>query len=265
MLLKISHNTQYTYDTPLTYALQRLRLVPKSSRLQTVISWEVSVEGGKVETRYEDSYGNETWLLSVDGQPHRIVIEALGVVETIDGHGIVGMHKGSAPLWLFQQPTDLSQPGPAIMDLAQAVEEGNNDLDRLHNLMRLVRERVVYTIGATDAVTTAEEALVKGQGVCQDHSHIFLSVARELGFAARYVSGYLHLDDADHQTATHAWAEAYVEGLGWVGFDSSNGICPDERYVRVASGRDYRDAMPVMGVRQGRAEEDLAVWLTVEQ
>ncbi|CCF20751.1 conserved protein of unknown function [Pseudorhizobium banfieldiae] len=264
MLLRITHSTEYRYDAPLTYSLQRLRLVPRSSALQTVIDWNISIDGARVEVTYDDSFGNTTWLLSVDGEPHSIAIHASGTVETIDNHGMLGNHRGLAPLWLFRQPTDLSRPGPATEAVVGLVSAGN-DLQRLHELMRLVRERVAYTIGATDAVTTAEEALAKGQGVCQDHSHVFIAAARLMGFPARYVSGYLNLDAIDAQTATHAWAEAHVEGLGWIGFDCSNGISPDERYVRIACGRDYRDAMPVMGIRLGEAEEHLAVRLTVEQ
>ena len=131
--------------------------------------------------------------------------------------------------------------------------------------MNTIDERVVYTSGATHAGTTAEEALKLGTGVCQDHAHIFAAAARKLGFPARYVSGYLMMNETIDQAASHAWAEAYVPLLGWVAFDASNGISPDERYVRVAIGRDYRDAMPVSGIRLGWAEEQLAVSITVEQ
>ncbi|WP_159589856.1 transglutaminase family protein [Chelativorans xinjiangense] len=264
MRLKISHRTEYQYDAPLSYALQRLRLFPKSGPTQNVVEWALSIEGAREEVRYDDSFGNDTRLLSIDGTPHTIAIAASGVVETKDTNGLSGRHTGLAPLWLFCQETPLTAPGPGVARLVGAVH-GNEAIDRLHALMGLVREGVSYVTGTTSAVTTAEEALAQGQGVCQDHAHIFLSAARRMEFPARYVSGYLRLDGADEQTASHAWAEAHVEGLGWVGFDCSNGISPDERYVRVATGRDYRDAMPVMGIRLGQAEERLAVQISVEQ
>jgi transglutaminase-like putative cysteine protease len=131
--------------------------------------------------------------------------------------------------------------------------------------MAAIHGRVAYTIGATDSTTVAEDALLQGSGVCQDHSHIFIAVSRLLGFPARYVSGYLMMNDRLDQVATHAWAEAHVDNLGWVAFDVANGISADERYVRVATGRDYRDAMPVAGIRLGKAQEQLAVHITVEQ
>ena len=101
--------------------------------------------------------------------------------------------------------------------------------------------------------------------MCQDHAHIFIGAARALGIPARYVSGYLMMNDRIEQEAAHAWAEAQVDGLGWVGFDVSNGISPDPRYVRVATGRDYRDAAPVTGISFGAATEDLHVDVAVEQ
>jgi transglutaminase-like putative cysteine protease len=100
--------------------------------------------------------------------------------------------------------------------------------------------------------------------VCQDHAHIFIGAARERGIPARYVSGYLMMNDRIEQEATHAWAEAHIEGLGWVGFDVSNGICPDPRYVRVATGSDYRDAAPVTGISIGTADQVLTVGVAVE-
>lgn len=264
MRLKISHRTEYRYDAPLSYALQRLRLFPKSGATQRVIEWALSVEGAREEVRYDDGFDNDTRLLSIDGAPHTIAITASGMVDTQDTNGVVGNHRGLAPLWLFEQETPLSLAGAGIAALIDETE-GNDELTRLHDLMARVRRRVAYTLGVTSAVTTAEEALAQGQGVCQDHAHIFLAAARRMGFPARYVSGYLRLDDVDRQTASHAWAEAHLPRLGWVGFDCSNGICPDERYVRVATGRDYRDAMPVMGIRLGEAQEQLAVHISVEQ
>jgi transglutaminase-like putative cysteine protease len=125
---------------------------------------------------------------------------------------------------------------------------------------------VPYVLGVSDATDSAEVALARGAGVCQDHTHIFLACAREAGVPARYVSGYLMLDDTTQQSAMHAWAEAHVQGLGWVGFDVSNGICPDDRYVRVATGVDYSDAAPVTGTRiGGGTAETLAVQIQVAQ
>jgi len=122
-----------------------------------------------------------------------------------------------------------------------------------------------YDTEQTHANTLAEDALAQGHGVCQDHSHVFVSSARLLGFPARYVSGYLMMNDRVEQDATHAWAEAYVDGVGWIGFDISNAISPDERYVRVATGLDYADCAPITGVRYGAEKGTMEVEIQVQQ
>lgn len=264
MRLRITHRTEYSYDAPVGYALQRLRLFPRDGPTQKIRDWSIDLEGAREEVRFSDQFENETRLLSVEGAPERIVMTVSGELETSDTSGVSGPHRGFAPLWLFRRQTPLTFAGDGIVALADSLGNGS-ELDRLHELMGLIRERVAYVTGSTDAATAAEDALKLKTGVCQDHSHIFLAAARHLGYPARYVSGYLKLDQTDLQTATHAWAEAHLDSLGWVGFDCSNGISPDERYVRLALGRDYHDATPVSGIRQGAAREQLAVDITVEQ
>ncbi|RUU11439.1 transglutaminase family protein [Mesorhizobium sp. USDA-HM6] len=264
MRLKITHRTEYRYDAPVQYLLQRLRLLPVSGPTQTVVSWAIKIDGAREEVRFTDHFGNDTRLVSAEGGHHTITVEAQGEVTTRDTAGVSGPHHGFAPLWLFAQETQLTAAGSGIRELAASFGEGT-DIERLHRLMITIRERVDYKPGTTSAVTAAEEALALKSGVCQDHSHIFTAVARAMGFPARYVSGYLMMDASVEQAASHAWAEAHVAGLGWVAFDPANGISPDERYVRVATGRDYRDASPVSGILLGQAEEKLAVTVTVEQ
>ena len=128
-----------------------------------------------------------------------------------------------------------------------------------------IRAAIAYEVGASHPGWGAEEAIAAGRGVCQDHAHVFIACARLAEIPARYVSGYLLLDDRTGQDAMHAWVEAHVEGLGWVGFDVSNGIAPDTRYVRVATGLDYADAAPVSGMRIGGAAEALDVRIDVSQ
>jgi transglutaminase-like putative cysteine protease len=264
MRLKITHRTEYTYDQPVPYALQRLRLVPQSGPTQKVVHWSLSVEGATEEVRFADQFGNDTRLVSISGARREIAIVAQGEVDTLDTAGVTGPHRGFAPLWLFAPPTPLTQPGEGIAALAAELDQAP-DVERLHALMVLVRRRVEFEPGATGTDTPAEEALKQGRGVCQDHAHIFASAARLLGYPARYISGYLLLEGTTDQVASHAWAEAHVAGLGWVGFDAANGISPDTRYMRLATGRDYRDAMPVSGIILGIANERLAVQITVEQ
>ena len=267
MRLKVFHRTSYSYERPLSYGLQELRLTPKSRPGQQVLSWDTRIEGGRREVEFDDHHMNHVMLISFAGLGHEIVVTSQGEVETEDMSGVTGRHQGFAPLWLFQRATDLTRAGNRTRALIRGLAgDFPDDLARMHELSRRVREAVAYRLGRTDPDTTAELALEHGQGVCQDHAHVFLAAARALGVPARYVSGYLMLDDRVHQDASHAWVEAHVEGLGWVGFDVSNGISPDARYIRVATGLDYREAAPVLGLRFGdHGEESLAVDIQVQQ
>ena len=268
MHLSISHETVYEYDRPVRFGLQEVRLTPVSSAGQRVLSWETGIDGGVREAAFDDQHGNRVELISLTPGRSEIRIHSRGEVDTVDTGGVTALHDGFTPLWLFRRPTTLTRPGPGVRDLAQQVgsdDNGSDEVARMHELARRIGERVTYTVGRTHAASTAEEVLEAGHGVCQDHAHLFISAARELGHPARYVSGYLMMDDRVDQEASHGWAEVWIDGLGWVGFDVSNGICPDDRYVRVATGLDYGEAAPVSGVREGAGGEHLSVSVQVQQ
>lgn len=264
MRLTISHSTTYHYDTPVPYALQQLRKWPRSGATQEVTHWQVEIEGGTSQVIFEDQYANLVELVRLDPDITETTVVARGEVTTTDTAGVISRNDCHAPLWLFRRTTPQTAAGPRIRELVASVA-GENEIGRLHQLAETVREAVDYEKGRSDATSTAEEVVDAGHGVCQDHAHVFVAGARLLGHPARYVSGYLHLDDAPDQDASHAWGEAWVDGLGWVGFDVSNGISPDERYVRLATGLDYPDAAPISGVRYGDGEERLDVSVQVQQ
>lgn len=264
MRLRISHTTSYAYDGPVPYALQQVRLRPKETAAQKVLDWRLTVTGGKTECRFEDSHRNAVDLVSFDPGTTRLTLHAQGEVEVEDTSGVIGAHGGFAPLWLFERITPLTRPGPGVRRLVQSVA-GPGVLDRLHALMAAIPVAVTYEPGRSAVGWTAEDALTAGHGVCQDMAHVFIAAARLMGVPARYVSGYLMMTDRVEQDATHAWAEAHVPGLGWVGFDIANGMCPDAGYVRVATGLDYAEAAPVSGMRVGAGTEHLTVALAVAQ
>lgn len=266
MRLKIEHTSTYHFEEPPSYGLQQLRLTPKSRPGQDVLDWAMEIEGGQIETQFTDQHSNEVTLISLDPQVTNIRVHCTGEVETEDHHGVVGKQRGFVPLWLFKRSTDLTRSTANVRRLAKGLRaEHDNDISLLHELSARILASVRYEIGETDVATTADAAIERGSGVCQDHAHIFLAAARALDFPARYVSGYLMMNDRVHQDATHAWAEAHIEGIGWVGFDISNAISPDARYVRVATGLDYREAAPISGLRFGAGAERLTVDVAVSQ
>jgi transglutaminase-like putative cysteine protease len=266
MKLAIRHTTHYAFGQPVAHALQRLRLTPKETQGQRILEWDMQLENACRELEYDDQHFNTVTLVGVEPGASEVTVTCRGMVETQDNAGVIGRHSGHLPLWSFLRQTPLTRPGARLRALLRELPVKNDGapLDYLHALSDLVRDRIAYQTGTTEVGTTAEEAVMHGYGVCQDHSHIFIGAARLADIPARYVSGYLMIDGRIDQEATHAWAEAHVDGLGWVGFDVSNGISPDPRYVRVATGHDYRDAAPVTGITFGAAWQVLSVEVTVE-
>lgn len=266
MLLTIAHETRYSYAAGVHYGLQRLRLRPKSTHGQEVVEWTTSLQGARPEAEYDDQHHNHVELVSMEPGTREVVVTCRGTVRTADNSGVLGEHTGHFPLWCFLRATPLTRAGLKVRALVAGVAADRSDpLAFLHRLSEAVREAVEYVPGVTDVRTSAEQALSAGRGVCQDHAHIFISAGRLLDIPMRYVGGYLRMDGQVEQEAGHGWAEAYVKGLGWVGFDVSNAICPDERYVRVATGCDYKDAAPFTGIATGAGESQLSVHLSVDE
>jgi transglutaminase-like putative cysteine protease len=194
-----------------------------------------------------------------------LCIRVTGEVATVETGGVIkGVTEKLSP-FVFLRDTPLTHADPALRDFAADIGEGET-LTRLHRLMNAVNQTVAFMVGSTTADHTAADAFAQKQGVCQDHAQIFIACARRMGIPARYVSGHLHRTDGlIDQDAAHAWAEGYVEGLGWVGFDAANGISPTEHYVRVAVGLDALGASPIRGTSYGGGQETMTVALRVRQ
>jgi transglutaminase-like putative cysteine protease len=264
MRVSIGHVSRYTYDSPATYAIQTLRLTPPSFAGQQVRNWSITAPGFAKATTFRDSYGNAAHLVTFTERHSDSIIIAKGVVDTEDRAGVVQGLIEAAPLRTYLRHTVNTTAGERVRALAE-IAAAQHNLDRFHTLMGKVREAVAYTIGVTSANTTAEEALDIGHGVCQDHAHVFIAAARLLGSPARYVNGYFVSGSDEASEAHHAWAEVYLENLGWVGFDPANGLCPDERYVRLATGLDAASSAPIRGTRRGGVGEVLDVIVDVQQ
>jgi transglutaminase-like putative cysteine protease len=263
--LAVRHVTSYRFERPVAHGLQRLRLKPKSTHGQVVESWAMDLAGVRFEAGYDDHHQNATTLVSVEPGISEVTVSCSGVVLTADRAGIVGPHTGALPLWVLLRQTELTRPGARMKALAARFAGETDPLGMLHGLAEAVHQDMAFEPGTTDARTAGETALSQGSGVCQDHAHVFIGCARQLAVPARYVSGYLLIEGRIEQAAGHGWAEAHVEGLGWVGFDVANAIGPDARYVRVASGRDYAEAAPITGLSWGAGDSELTVALAVEQ
>jgi transglutaminase-like putative cysteine protease len=267
MQLSVHYETSYHYTKPAKRVIQLLRLTPLSFESQNVIDWRIDVDRDARLRERRDGYGNVIQMLYVDGPIDGLKVSVAGKVLTQDRGGIIGQVPGDLPRQVFLRPTTLTEPGRPLHQLASALNaQGGTALDKLHRLTSAIHSRMTFDTGETEVDTTATEAYFNGHGVCQDFAHIFIAVARLIGIPARYISGHLfRRDGAVMQEAAHAWAEAWIEHLGWIAFDPSNGICPDDAYIRIATGLDYQDAAPFAGARNGGGSESLSVAVQVRQ
>ncbi|RJF90459.1 transglutaminase family protein [Sphingomonas cavernae] len=261
MHLTIDYRTDYRFTHPQQRIIQSLRVTPTSHAGQTVVDWSIDVECDARLRSHVDGYGNKVTMIYIPGPVDHLSIAVSGEVFTEDTAGVVRDAAEPLPPELFLRSTPLSAPSPAIVAFARRAAEVDRDkLAWLHLLNHEIHRRLAFDPGKTEVDTDAATAFAAGHGVCQDFAHVFLATARAAGTPARYVSGHLfRRDGAARQPAAHAWVEAWVDHLGWVAFDPTNGICADDAYIRVATGLDYAQAAPLSGARTGGGEERLTV------
>ena len=266
MRIKIDHVTRYSYDQPVRAVVQSQRLTPSVFDGQKVISWKVRVSEGQLGGGFRDGAGDWVQGWTVQGPVTSLSVHVEGEVETVDLAGVLRGHKELVPVEAYLVETAPTKADGALASLATGLPVTTDPLAAAHEAAARIAKAIAYRPGVTTAHTTAAEALALGEGVCQDHAHALIAIARAAGMPARYVSGYLFAtaDGVPHEAA-HAWAEIHVAGLGWVGFDPANQCCPDARYIRLGSGLDARDAAPIRGIARGPGVESLDVTLVVQE
>jgi len=267
MRLRIAHRTVYRYEPAAAGVIQVLRLTPRNHEGQYVIRWRIDVSADARLTAHEDAFGNITHVFAADGPFEQLSVEVDGEVETQNTDGIVRGAVERFPPSLFLRDTALTQADAAIRDFALGVraDHRGETLAELHALIERLHAAIARHDDPPPAPATAAEAFARKQGAVQDLTHVFIGAARSLGIPARYVSGYLCNDGPAERHSGHAWGEAFVPDLGWVGFDPAKLVCPTDAYVRVAVALDALGAAPVRGTRYGAGAETLEVAIKVGQ
>jgi transglutaminase-like putative cysteine protease len=258
----IRHETAYRYTAPVHYSIQQLRLTPRADSLQRVISWRIDAPG-KLQ-RFVDAYGNTAHTMVLTDRHEAIRVVVTGSIELDappSGAPVAGGVRDLSPL-VFAVATPLTEADGPIRDFAARHLRGAAGAKDFLDLAEAICGAVAYQSGVTEVTSTAAQALEVGRGVCQDHAHLFIACCRAAGIPARYVSGYVD-PGHDEPAASHAWAEAWIEGAGWVSVDVTHRVPASGRYCRLAIGRDYLSAAPVRGVRVGGGAESLDVTVSL--
>ena len=262
MRIRVDYSTTYDYATLASDVVQLLRVEPMGHDSQHIVHWRLDMDTDGCLRRSTDVFGNVVHMFYADTPIRRLSLHVSGEVDTDETHGVIAGTAEPLPPSVFLRSTPLSAPDTAIIEFARSCA-GATSLETCHTMLTRLYERMSFDADVTHSHTDAIHAFGLAAGVCQDYSHIFLAAARHLGIPARYVSGHLvRADGLVTQPAGHAWVEAHIPDIGWIGFDPTNGVSTTEAYLRVATGLDYLDAAPVRGARRGGGAEEMTVVVT---
>ena len=276
---RIEHLSRFEYSTPVRRCTMSLCIQPLESARQRLRDFNVTTTPPAGLTTETDPFGNTRHVLTVNSQHHRLEVVSSASVE-VDRPP--GLPENSAPgaweevrsmssdprWWDFTGASPVARPSPALDEFVTelGVTPAADPLVDVLSLSSALTDAFEYTPGATSVDSPIEDILTSRKGVCQDYAHVLVAIARSWGLPTRYVSGYLYVTETEpgaggsaFGTATHAWAETRLPGLGWVGVDPTNRTVVDQRYVRTAVGRDYRDVPPTRGVIEGGGDSRLEV------
>ena len=278
-LYEIEHVSRYLYSSSVRHSILSLCLKPRNDRLQRLFSYDAITNPQAYLSSETDFYGNTKQIMNIYQQHQTLEITSRSVVESSSPPSLPGFSgagaweeilswRGSYRHWEFTRPSAFARPSSALNSFLKKLDArpGDDPLQSLLQLSGTLFRRFQYVPGATSVLSPIEHILETGQGVCQDYAHVMIAIARTWHIPARYVSGYLYLNGSgeSRQMASHAWVECLLPNLGWIGFDPTNDCTVDQRYVRVAIGRDYQDVPPVRGVLMGGGESQLDVSIHVK-
>jgi len=268
MILEIQHETRFAYREPVTESVAEVRLEPASDADQSCHSFHLGVGPSAPVYRYNDGFGNRVHHFNLLAATREVRVLSASVVEThprgrdprsCPAAYPLGPEAFGLDVLDFLQFRGPVRPTPLLAPVLDALRPraGRPLAELVLATSRHIHGRFEYAPDVTLATSPIDDVLSHGKGVCQDFTHLMIAVLRSFDVPARYVSGYIHRENAESQS--HAWCEAWLPGLGWVGVDPTNDRVVDGRFVKVAVGRDFSDVPPNKGVYRGLAEQAISV------
>ena len=277
----IRHLTRFRYSHPVSESIMETRMHPRTDATQHCLTFTLSVSPRCRVFTYRDHLGNHVQHFDIPGEHSQLVVIAESVVEqqplpelphflSPDAWKELDELVQSGDYWEMLLPSTFAVESPALIDLASTLDVRRRD-DPL-TLVRELNDRLFdyfeYVPRHTRVDSPIDDAILSRKGVCQDFAHTMIALLRHVRIPARYVSGYLYRSREDHDRSTpdasHAWVEALLPRFGWVGFDPTNNLVAQQRHIRTAIGRDYRDVPPTHGVFRGKTDSELYVAVHVE-
>ena len=281
MYYSVRHLTKFLYSNPVSESMMETRMHPRSDHNQRCLTFHLSVSPRCRVFSYRDHLANQVHHFDIPGPHGQLVIVAESLVEVQPAQPVPAFLAPEAwdeldeaieneDYWEMLLPSQFCAGTPALEALAEELDVRRRDdpLMVLHQLNEQLYNHFEYVPRSTKVDSPIDLALLTHAGVCQDFAHVMITLVRsKLRIPCRYVSGYLFHGNSDRDrstsSATHAWVEALVPQLGWVGFDPTNFLVAGDRHIRTAIGRDYADVPPTHGIFRGRANSELTVAVRV--
>ena len=280
MHYSVRHITKFRYSAPITESIMEVRIQPRSEGVQHCLDFRLQTSPVANIYSYRGENGNRVHHFDVPNRHTHLTITAEALVETLPPPDLPEALEPSAwevldaqtaddDYWESLHPSHFTQPSALLAELSAElhIQRRADPLTVVKDINAAIYASFAYSKEATRVHSPIDDALRVRRGVCQDFAHIMIALVRSLGIPCRYVSGYLfhqgEQSDQSNEGATHAWVEALMPELGWVGFDPTNNVLAGERHIRVAVGRDYADVPPTHGIFRGKAESELAVSVQV--
>jgi len=280
MYYSIRHLTKFTYETPVSESVMETRMRPRSDSNQRCLLFHLSVSPRCTVFSFRDHMGNHIHHFDIPGAHAQLVIVAEAMVEMetppplpeslpVRAWNDLDREVERGDFWEMLLPSEFAKPTEQLQQLAAALEvcRREDPLTVLRKLNSDIYAWFEYVPKSTRVDSPIDHAVEAKRGVCQDFAHVMIALVRSLRIPCRYVSGYLNSRSEDHnrslESATHAWVEAFLPELGWVGFDPTNNLIAGERHIRTAIGRDYFDVPPTRGVFSGHSDSELSVAVRV--
>lgn len=268
MKYDIKHITIFRYEDMVEQSLNTIRLKPRSTECQRVLSYNVKIAPISLTKEYIDIWRNTIESFYIAERHNELVIISNSIVSVQRAPYIYSLQFSYKMREIFFSQLFREHYLPYLTSsnftylrinqqqeiLGHLPEPSLDPVDFALQLMKYLHDTISYDPFATSIQTTAEQAYDLKRGVCQDYTHVMLNILRLVGIPSRYISGYLYVGDDDQligDSATHAWVEIMVPGVGWIGLDPTNNVEVLENHINLCVGRDFRDVSPVEGVYQG--------------
>ncbi|HET9781075.1 MAG TPA: transglutaminase family protein [Candidatus Dormibacteraeota bacterium] len=261
MKLEIVHATRYRYSGPIAETVMEVRLQPMDGNGQRCLDFRLELSHGIKTKTYTDGFGNRVHYFNLVRPHSGLSVVSRSTVETGLGPDDDPGEDLVQDFLRFRPPVK-EVDGVRELAARHAIKDPSSVTaveTALDGLTETISREFTYDRSVTNVYSAVDDVLALRAGVCQDFAHLFIAVARAMGVPARYVSGYIHFPGERESSASHAWAEAWVAGRGWIGFDATHPVRTTPHHVRLAVGRDYTDAAPTRGVYVGSATSMMSI------